>query len=65
MPKFSKGADYLAFLTEFNYRRKINGKRESLLVHGLEKFFVGLGSVHFVEQKFHRINDAKLRQNLA
>jgi hypothetical protein len=60
-----KFVDNLAFLAEKRGRRKIARTERDLLVHGFEKFFIGLGPVHLVEQKFHRVDDAELRQNFA
>jgi hypothetical protein len=34
--------------------------RERSLAHGFQKLFVILGTVHFIEQKFHRLDDTQL-----
>ena len=63
--KIRKGFDNLAFLTKFRTRRKIRVECGTLLAHGLKKFLVGLCPVHLVEQEFHGIDNAQLRQHLA
>jgi hypothetical protein len=53
--------DIFAFLTKISVARKVAGNRGKLLVHGLKKFFVVLGSMHLILQELHRVDYAELR----
>jgi hypothetical protein len=46
------------FLAEISGSRKVRKNRGKLLVHGLKKFLVILGSMHLILQEFHRFNHA-------
>jgi hypothetical protein len=54
------GFKTLRFLTEFARLRKNAWELSRLLTHRFEKIFIGLGATHFIEQEFHRYNDAQL-----
>ena len=58
--------DNLGLLTEIGAPRKAHeSSGGDLLVHGIEKLFIALRAVQFIEQEFHRLDDAQLRENLA
>src|SRR6516225_2965244 len=41
------------------------GQLETSGVHRFQEFFVGLGALHLVDEKFHGLDRVKLRQELA